>query len=651
MRKMKLLLLAASAAAIVQSGLAAGAPQSGSSDGAEVRAALARHDLHGASVAFNALVETRLPPKQTNRPDPVLDRLLVEQMVAQGAQPPRPILQRLASDTGAPDRVHNLLLLATAEESSGEEADARGHYKAIADATGATADQRLSAELGLSRLDLGTDATAAATRLRSIDPSTVPIVRRWEVDLQLARALAIAEPTNLGTQETQLVKAWAEAPDAGISDHAVARVASDRAVGAARAGNRVKLVTLLALDRTNRSANGGQNLVASDLPVCGENSVTRDDMVVVEAQRMAPPERPGIGLVWASRPGIGQTFVDAARRSGRLVVTDGAMAQFSLRCRSTPATDYAVAVKLDDAIGGWMTSRGAYPLSNNDDAQNVAQLAAILASRTTRYGNNSIMRLPVLLQLMACVFPQVEADEQARARINDLVAQITAVLDANGAPEDMKLIWRMGSIGMSMATRAKTPTQAQADIQALLVAAAANPAVSRDLLYSMATGLAQQPNAPSAFKEAVLTATLKLFEREPVDDPRPRALALQLYILRAGNGDVAGARTALSGRNLPDDLCVLASPVPRYVSSNIRSEDYPSDVVYTAIVGLTPTEFDLDATGQAINGRLLVSDPPYVFDDVTRRGITTIRYDPPRRDGKPQACRGMAQNVRWQLPY
>ena len=121
--------------------------------------------------------------------------------------------------------------------------------------------------------------------------------------------------------------------------------------------------------------------------------------------------------------------------------------------------------------------------------------------------------------------------------------------------------------------------------------------------------------------------------------------------MRAGNGDVAGARAALAGHNLPMDLCVLASPLPRYVSSNIRSDDYPSDVVYTAIVGLTPTEFDLDATGQAINGRLLVSDPPYVFDDVTRRGITTIRYDPPRRDGKPQACRGMGQNVRWQLPY
>lgn len=647
MGKLKLLPFVLGAAFLAQASAAA------SSDflETEARAALARHDLLGASIAFNTLVETRLPLKQTNRPDPLLDRLLVEQMVAQGAEPPQAILHRLVSNAAASDRTHNLLLLATAEESSGEEEQAFQHYTVVVGATEATADQTLSGQLGLARLKLGADAAAAVTMLRALDPATVPIPRRWELDLQLARAIAIAEPTNLSAQDAQLAKAWSEAPEADIADHAVARVANDRATGAALAGDRAKLVRLLAIDRSNRSQNSGQNQVASNLPVCGENGVTRDDLAVVEALRTAPPERPGIGLVWASRPGIGQLFVTAARRSGQLVVNDGAIAQFALRCRSVPSTGYAVSVKLDDVIGGWMTSKGAYPLINNDKAQNVTQLAAILASRTTRYGANSIMRLPVLLQLMACVFPQVEADEQARGRTNDLVTQITAVLEANGAPEDVKLLWHIGSIGMSMATRAKTPTQAQTDVQALLVAAAGNPAVSRDFLYSIATGLGQQPATPSEFKDAVLTATLKLFDREPNEDPRTRALALQLYILRAGNGDMAGARAALDGRDLPPDLCALASPTPHYVSSNMRTEDYPSDVVYARIIGLTPSEFDLDVTGQAINGRLLVSDPPFLFDDATRRGITTFHYDPPRRDGKLQACRGMAQNVRWQLPY
>lgn len=137
----------------------------------------------------------------------------------------------------------------------------------------------------------------------------------------------------------------------------------------------------------------------------------------------------------------------------------------------------------------------------------------------------------------------------------------------------------------------------------------------------------------------------------PRDDPRARALALQLYALRAGNGDVAGAQAALDGRNIAKDLCELANPRTHYVSSNIRTEDYPGDMVYTAITGITPSEFDLDLNGAAINGRLLVSDPPYAFDEVTLNGISTIRYDPPRRNGKLEACRGRMQSVRWQLPY
>jgi uncharacterized protein YejL (UPF0352 family) len=650
MRKLITFLLVASVAAGVQSRGEGAPPNIGASE-SSVRAALARHDLQGASVAFNQLVEAKLPPKQTNRPDPALDRLLVEQMVARGLQPPRPILQRLVNDVSASDYVHNLLLLATAEESNGEESDARGHYIIAANAASATLDQRLSGQLGSARLALGTDASAAVTALRNLDAARIPAERRWEVDLLLARALSIAEPANRSAQDEQLARAWAEAPDAGIGDHAVARVASDRAIAAARAGDRAKLVTLLAVDRSNRSSNNGQIALVSDLPICGENGITRGDAAVVEMQRIAPSERPGIALVWASRSGIGQTFVDAARRSGQFVVFDGAVALLTLRCRAAPATDYAVSVRFEDAIADWMTSRGAYPLANHDDAQNVTQLAANLASRTTRYGANSIMRLPVLLQLMACVFPQVEADEQARARINDLVAQITAVLEANDAPQDVKLLWRIGSMGTSIATRAKTPAQAQAELKTALVAAADNRAISRDFLYMMAIGLGGQPTTPSDFKDAVLTATLKLFEHESAADPRARALALKLYILRAGNGDMAGARAALTGRSLADDLCVLATPLPHYISSDIRSDDYPSDIVYTGMIGLTPSEFDLDATGQAVNGRVLVSDPPYVFDDITRHGITTFRYDPPLRNGKPQACRGMTQSVRWQLPY
>ena len=425
--------------------------QQGNAPDAEVRTAIARQDLRAAGVAFDRLVERRLPAKQTNQPDPLLDELLVEQIVAQGGQPLRTIVQRLTSSSGISNRAHNLLLLATSEESRGENVEADKHYKSVPDVADVTPDQRVTALLGLSRLKIGIDPAAAVAILRSIDPATVPIRQRWEVDLQMARAISIGEPTATGAIEALLAKAWAEAPDAGVAERAVARVASDRAVAAARAGDRAKSVTLLSIDRANRSANGGHNMIVSNLPICGENGITPNDMAIVEVQRIAPPERPAINLVWASRPAIGKFFVDAARRSGRASVTDGSVAQFALRCRVAIAANYAVQINLDDVIGGWMTSKGAYPLTSADIGQNVTQLAAILADRTTHYGNTSIMRLPILLRLVACLFPQVEADEQARARVNDLVAQVTTVLASNGAPEDIKLLWHMSSIGMLLA--------------------------------------------------------------------------------------------------------------------------------------------------------------------------------------------------------
>lgn len=651
MGTLKLALLAAAMVVGLHPGFAADVAQKNDMDGAVVRSALAKQDFYGAGVAFNALVETRLPPKQTDRPDPLLDRLLVELMLARSIQPPRPILQRLTSETTSPDYIRNLLMLATAEEANGEDQRAFDHYNGIANAPGAMADQRFSAQLGIIRLKLATDAVAAVALLHAIDTANVPAARRWEVDLQLARALSIAEPTNLGGLEAQLVKAWAEAPRADIADHAIVRVANDLALSAARAGDRAKLIALLAVDRANRAQNDGHNLLASNLPVCGENGILRNDMVVIEVQRSAPPSQPGIGLVWANRPGIGHIFVKAAQRSGGLTVSDGSVAQFALRCRSAPADNYAISIKLDDIIASWMTAKGAYPLVNNDGGQNVTQLATLLTSRTARYGTTSIMRLPILLQLTTNIFLQAEADEQARGRINDLIAQITAILNANDAPEDLKLLWRANLIATSVATRTKTPTEAQAEIRTLLVAAAAKPGISRDFLYSVIIKMTDQPIVSSEFREAVLTAMLNLFGQEARNDPRVRALASRLYALNAANGDMGTAQAISARYELPADLCTVSNSPPRFISSNIRSEDYPGDLLSAGIVGANLAEFDLDTTGKATNGRLLISDPPYIFDDVTRQGITTIHYDPPRRDGKPHACRGILQNVRWQLPY
>jgi len=86
------------------------------------------------------------------------------------------------------------------------------------------------------------------------------------------------------------------------------------------------------------------------------------------------------------------------------------------------------------------------------------------------------------------------------------------------------------------------------------------------------------------------------------------------------------------------------------VSSNITSDDYPGDLVFMSMPGLSYFEFDLDAAGNAQNGRLLLEDPPYAFNQIALARIPTVHYDPARFGGKVAACRGATQSIRWQLP-
>lgn len=634
--------------AAVQAG-AVGAVAPVEPDAAAVLAEIKRQNLHAAANAYNALVEARLPASQSDRPDPVLDRLLVEQLVALGFPLPLPLAERLAGTASGTERAHDLLLLATAAESAADADEARRLYGKVLAAAAATPDQRLSAQLALARMTLGQDAGAALNLLNGIDTRSLPASRRWEVELQQARAIGIAQPANLAGQAERLAQAWAAAPEAAIADRAVARVANDIALAAGRAGDRSRMIAMLAVDRTNRLANNGQASAAAGLPLCGTHGIARDDVALVEVQTRAAPERPRVNLIWASRDGIGQVFLESVRRGGQLSVTDGAAASFALRCRVAPSEDFAVAQAIDAAVIGWMTGKGAYPLMSTDSTRNVSVLAADLAARTTRYGPKSIMRLPVLLQLLTCFAPLAGGDTDARARLKDIYDQITLVLEANAAPPELLFPWRLGASGMAVASGAISPAEGLTQVQTQFVQGTADRGLSRDLLYSVAMQLVENRDLPAEYRDGVLSATLKLFEKAPADDPQARALALRLYRVRAERGDVAGAAAALSGRNLPADLCIVANPAPRFVSSDIRGSDYPGDLVFAELTGLTPVEFDIKPDGGVGNGRILLGDPPYVFDDVARRGITTIRYDPPRRDGKPVGCRAKTQTVRWQM--
>ena len=112
-----------------------------------------------------------------------------------------------------------------------------------------------------------------------------------------------------------------------------------------------------------------------------------------------------------------------------------------------------------------------------------------------------------------------------------------------------------------------------------------------------------------------------------------------------------GAAAAIKPLTLPANLCTLSDPETNFISSDITSNDYPGDLIFTSMWGYVDIEFDLDSTGAAQNGRIIMSDPPYVFDQITKEKLPTIRYDPARFGDKVGSCHAQEQAVRWQMPY
>jgi outer membrane biosynthesis protein TonB len=124
------------------------------------------------------------------------------------------------------------------------------------------------------------------------------------------------------------------------------------------------------------------------------------------------------------------------------------------------------------------------------------------------------------------------------------------------------------------------------------------------------------------------------------------ALALRLAKLKMDNGDKKAAVAAQAPLKLPNDLCMIADPAPRFMSAELRAEDYPSDLIFSSIVGVATIEYSIEGNGQVADGRVLVSLPPFAFDQVTLDRAKTIRYDV--RNAKK--CRAEMRNIVWQLP-
>ncbi|RZF63902.1 hypothetical protein EWE75_14030 [Sphingomonas populi] len=616
-------------------------------DTAAFDTALAAHDYSRATVVLNNLVNQRLPATDKAGPDPVLDRMYADLMSATGETlGEAALLERLTADPTLQNRGHFQILLATARESAGQFDDAERLYRIAVAAKDITPQDRLAGTLGIARLRMMSDPSAAFSGLATLPTSSGTA---WEVDLQRARIAAIAGHDD--DARASLERAWAEALSAEAGDAAPARVASDLLIAAGRQGDRTKLIAMLAIDRLNRTPNDGQDALAADAPICGTSGITLTDSVAIEFMRQAAPARPRFSLVWASRPAVAAPFMAAVARAAGFEVQDGQATVVTLRCRSAPSSDFSVRADPNDQIMAWSTGRGAYPLLETGGDTDPSTLAGMLADREKRYGSNSIMLLPVLVRPFPKNWSALSDNQDARSRAAAVAHRITNIIQTNGGPADLVLFGKLGNTSIDVVAQTKSVADAQIEFQTLLAQAAQNSAVSLDTLYTLVSGATAIPQAPSALRADLLERSIAVFRaRAPITDPRVTALALRLLSVRREQGDTVAAAAMVKQYGFALDLCSVANPPVRFTSSNITPDDYPPDLVQTLAQGRTTLDFSISPSGAASQPRILVADPPYVFDSIAVAKSSTLIYEPARINGAAQTCRCMVQSVRWTLP-
>ncbi len=614
-----------------------------------IRDSLRLRDGQKLAAQLNAFVEARLPAI-TGKPDPVLDRLFAESIMNSGNPfAARPFIQRAIDASKGSEAAHYTLLLASAQESLGDFQVAEQGYRFVISDTAAVGSDKRVATLSLANLLV---ATRPAETISLLSPLRGSGTVDWEAELLASRAYRISG--NVAETHVAMERAWTAAPTASAESKALARILSDRAFEAGLMGARDQFNAMEAVIRTDRDVTQNIRALRGNLPVCGSNGVASTDRVVVEIVSDPEPGRPRVSVVWTSRPGIGQPFLDAALRTPGLDPGGGGqVALLTLACVTSPTSDFTTIGKVEEAVTGWLTSQGVYPVVQVND-EDVSGPSAMLASREARYGKESLFLVPTLFDLVGASFADASAmDPAGRKRLAEYEHRIVDILAKSGAPADLRVMSTMTAVSLDALAETVSQAQAQEQFIALMNTASANDTLSLDLLYILVTSAAQAPTFTTSFKTTMLERSLAAFSKRRTDsnDRREQSLALQLIALRQSAGDNAGALALASKFGFAPDLCALSSPSTHFVSADIRTEDYPKDLLRNSLAGSNMTEFDLNAEGFAQRPRIIIADPPFAFDAITMQKATTIRYDPARSGGMPHPCRGQVQNVRWQLPY
>jgi uncharacterized protein YfiM (DUF2279 family) len=505
---------------------------------------------------------------------------------------------------------------------------------------------RSQAALAMARLALSTSPSDAESILLPLVADPNPPAVRWEANLLVSRAFAL-EGRSTESSEA-LSKAWQLAVGAAMPANAIAVTAMDMALDRAASGDRKAGIGLISVGRSASTFAG-----LAQLPVCG-TQVHPDDSVTVAITADAM-RRTIYSAVRASRPGIAQLFT--VPLASALQQLDGPAIYVALRCRSTPSAYKRSAGSELLSLPTWLAEKGFYPSLEPfdfDGSDPLTRLKQLTANLETKVGKDSPVLAPQLLQLSYLLAVQSRFGTAANFQEAKATAErAIEILVKARAPEEVLEQSRTASTVALAQNQNLADVTGPASIQ-LFDQITARPTTSPDQAFAAYEGMTSTWRLRPNQRLALIDRLVQFLDVRtvPQADPIRQGVELRRAAVLREIGTIDGLKSRLTSQGIAADLCdtnsVSASFPPAAIT--LTSDDYPKDLIQSKVSGASTIELSIDASGKIAQQRMIVSQPPGLFDAVTDEKLKALTLIPAQQDGKPLSCRGKLQTVVWRLP-
>jgi hypothetical protein len=373
------------------------------------------------------------------------------------------------------------------------------------------------------------------------------------------------------------------------------------------------------------------------LPVCASGLTPSDWLIVAvwsDARRSRQPF-----AVAASRPSIARalmaTFDGATALNDNVSIGSGTLV--TLRCRTTISPHYQRPPAELDPLDRWLPDHGIYlRLDELAGPDQITPVATEIDQLEKAFGPQSMALLAPRMDLISMlVAQQLTSGGIVPGRIRDLRSQLASDFQRFKVP-----------FAEAFALD-PTETNRQTYLDVFEKRLISLPA---DNAYELFAEASSGDESRLSDKEKIRFGEI-LFPRlvTSADQNRRNALMLRLAELTR-DADPAAAKRLVHDASVPPASCASADIPARLESQTLDDNDYPPSAIAQGITGVTVNELSIDSKGGIRDRRVILSAPSDIFDNVAADRFFQFRYAAARKNGRPFACTGIVQPIRWKLP-